>query len=78
MVKATELLAQIRAEVSAKRLRPIDLAREAGVQPSTVYSMLEPEWSNKAVENLEAIAAAYARITQQNSTPGSTAAPANA
>ena len=46
--QAATLLSQIRADVEAKRLKPIDLAREAGLQPSTVYSMLEPDWSNRA------------------------------
>ena len=73
--QAATLLSQIRADVEAKRLKPIDLAREAGLQPSTVYSMLEPDWSNRAVDNLEALAAAYARITTPNS-PAATSAPA--
>lgn len=67
MVNATELLSKIRADVEAKRFKPIELAREAGLQPTTVYSMLDPEWSNRAVDNLEALAAAYTRITEQNS-----------
>lgn len=74
-VKAAALLAQIRADVEAKRLKPIDLAREAGLQPSTLYSMLEPDWTNRAVANLEALAEAYARITTPNS-PAATSAPA--
>lgn len=69
MVNATELLSKIRAEVSAKRLRPIDLAREADLQPTTVYSMLDPEWSNRAVDNLEKLAAAFERITGRENSP---------
>lgn len=65
VVSASDLLARIRADVDLKRLKPIDLAREAGLQPSTVYSMLDPTWSNRAVDNLEALAAAYARVTEK-------------
>jgi hypothetical protein len=65
MVNVNELLTSIRADVEAKRLKPIDLAREAGLQPTTVYTMLEPEWSNRAVNNVEALAAAYDRITSK-------------
>lgn len=64
-VTAAELLRRIRADVENKRFKPIELAREAGLQPTTVYSMLDPEWSNRAVDNVEALAAAYARITSQ-------------
>lgn len=64
MVNATDLLQRIRNDVEAKRLKPIILAREAGVQPSTLYSMLEPDWSNKAVTNLEAVSEAYERIAK--------------
>lgn len=70
VVSASDLLARIRADVDLKRLKPIDLAREAGLQPSTVYSMLDPTWSNRAVDNVEALAAAYARISE-----GKTAVP---
>lgn len=77
MVNANDLLTKIRADVEAKVFKPIELAREAGLQPSTLYTMLEPGWSNRAVENLEAVAAAYQRLTNQNSSPGCEAAPAN-
>lgn len=74
MVNAQELLGRIRADVDLGRFKAIELAREAGVQPSTVYTMLDPSWSNKAIDNLEALAAAHARLTNPNSQAAETAA----
>lgn len=65
MVNANELLTRIRNDVEADRLKPIHLAREAGLQPTTVYTMLLPDWSNRAVDNIEALAVAYERIAKE-------------
>lgn len=78
IVSAGELLAKIRVEVAAKRLKPIDLAREADLQPSTVYSMLEPDWTNRAIDNLEALSAAFARLTNPTQATPASQAPAQA
>ena len=69
MVKVAELLTQIRVDVDAARFRAIDLAREAGLPPTTVYSMLDEGWSNKAIANVEALAEAYQRITSRIDSP---------
>ncbi|MGL4442991.1 MAG: hypothetical protein ACRCU1_05160 [Alsobacter sp.] len=71
MVNASDLLDRIRADIGAKRYRVTDLAREAGLPPTTVYSMIEPDWSNRAVSNVEALAAALERITSRTETKAS-------
>ena len=40
----------------------MDLAAAAGVTPSTLNTMLDPDWTNRAVANVEAIEAAYLKI----------------
>lgn len=75
MVKVSELLTSIRSDIASKRFKAIDLAREAGIAPTSLYTMLDPEWSNSTIANAEAIAAAYERITKTVS-PAPSRAPA--
>lgn len=69
MVNANDLLKRIRADVEGKRYKVMDLAREAELSPTTVYSMLDPDWSSRAVANVEALAAAHERITKRTEAP---------
>lgn len=61
MTKAKSLLKRIAADVEKKRVRPAELARAAGISLTSLLTMLDPEWENRAVSNLEAIEAAYAK-----------------
>jgi len=61
MTKAKTLLKRIAADVEKKRVKPAELARTAGISLTSLLTMLDPEWENRAVANLEAVEAAYAK-----------------
>jgi hypothetical protein len=65
MVKIIELLTQIRIDLAADRFKAIDLAREAGLAPTTVYSLLDENREYRTLKNVDAIAEAYQRLTSR-------------
>lgn len=78
MVKIGELLDQIRIDLEADRFKAIDLAREADLPPTTVYSLLDPEREYRTLRNVDALAAAYERITSRIDGAAQTEAAADA
>lgn len=69
MKNAKKLLAQIAADVALERIQPADLAKRAGVKLTSLISMIDPAWTNRAVENLEAIEKAYRRMPKKRAKP---------
>jgi len=60
MTNAKTLLRRIAADVEKGRVKPAELARRADISLTSLISMLDPEWENRAVANLEALERAYA------------------
>lgn len=59
MTNAKDLLRRIAADVQAGRVKPAELARRADISLTSLISMLDPAWENRAVANLEALERAY-------------------
>lgn len=57
-----QLFERIKAAIAAGRLSTFEIAIEANLPPSTVYDMLRAGWQNRAVSNVEALAAAFDRL----------------
>lgn len=68
-----ELLEQINAAISAGKINAYALAREAGISPTSLYTMLQPAWKNRAVDNVDAVAQAFARMTKRKPPPARSA-----
>ncbi len=61
MTNAKTLLKRIARDVEKGRVKPADLARRTGISLTSLLTMLEPDWQNRAVANLEALERAYAK-----------------
>lgn len=56
MKNTKQLLARVASRIRAGDFTAVEFAEAAGIEATSLRTMLSDGWSNRAVENLEAIA----------------------
>ncbi len=65
MDTAKQLFARINKTLSRANppMTAADIAKEAGIPTTSLYTMLDKDWTNRAVDNVDAVRAAFDRLS---------------